>query len=150
MKVLDLQCAQQHGFEGWFANEDDFRQQLESGLLSCPLCGDTSVQKKLSAPRLNLGHAQAPAQQVDAAERAQAATTVQRQGQVLRALREWMRNTEDVGERFADEARAMHQGVIESRNIRGRATPEQAVALIEDGIDVLPLPVLPALKETLQ
>ena len=69
---------------------------------------------------------------------------------MLRALRELMHKTEDVGERFADEARAMHQGEIEQRAIRGRTSPEVALELIEEGIDVLPLPALPSIKETLQ
>ncbi|RFO98288.1 hypothetical protein DIC66_06155 [Rhodoferax lacus] len=54
MKVLDLQCAQNHTFEGWFASEDDFVSQCARALVQCPLCGDASVHKKLSAPRLNL------------------------------------------------------------------------------------------------
>lgn len=65
-------------------------------------------------------------------------------------MREIVAQTEDVGERFADQARAMHQGDIAQRNIRGRASPEVAMALIEEGIDVVPLPDLPAIKETLQ
>jgi hypothetical protein len=72
------------------------------------------------------------------------------QGRLLRAVRELMSKTEDVGERFADEARAMHHGELAQRNIRGRTTPEVAMELIEEGIDVMPLPALPALKETLQ
>ena len=68
----------------------------------------------------------------------------------MRAVRELMSQTEDVGERFADQARAMHHGELAQRNIRGRTTPEVAMELIEEGIDVMPLPALPALKETLQ
>lgn len=153
MKVLNLQCAHQHAFEGWFASEDDFRQQLERGLLSCPLCGESSVHKLPSAPRLNLGHArEEPARAASAAAEASVdmASAPALQGMMLRALRELMQKTEDVGDRFADEARAMHQGEIEHRAIRGRTTPEVALELIEEGIDVLPLPALPALKETLQ
>lgn len=154
MKVLNLQCAHQHGFEGWFASEDDFRQQLERGLLSCPICGEPSVQKLPSAPRLNLGHAREPAERpapaVAAPGSVDMAAAPALQGLMLRALRELMDKTEDVGERFADEARAMHQGEIEQRAIRGRTSPEVALELIEEGIDVLPLPALPSIKETLQ
>ena len=57
MKVLDLQCGNGHGFEGWFASEDDFQSQLARSLVECPLCGDHGIIKKLSAPRLNLGAA---------------------------------------------------------------------------------------------
>jgi hypothetical protein len=155
MKVLNLQCAHQHGFEGWFASEDDFHQQLERGLLSCPLCGDAQVRKMLSAPRLNLGKRQedtpAPAAAGDGmVEMGRTAPGSELQGRLLRAVRELMSQTEDVGERFADEARAMHHGDMEQRNIRGRTTPEVAMELIEEGIEVMPLPAMPALKETLQ
>lgn len=156
MKVFNLQCSHGHDFEGWFASEDDFLQQQERALLSCPLCGDPTVHKMLSAPRLNLGHAreaEPPASAAASDGRVEMGHTVpgsELQGLVLRAMRELMSRTEDVGERFADEARAMHQGEVEQRNIRGRTTPDEAMALIEEGIHVLPLPALPALKETLQ
>jgi hypothetical protein len=69
---------------------------------------------------------------------------------MLKAVRHVLAHTEDVGERFADEVRAMHQGEIDQRSIRGRTSPEEALALIEEGIEVMPLPDLPLLKETLQ
>lgn len=162
MKVLDLQCAHQHSFEGWFASEDDYTSQLARGLVSCPLCGDTTIQKMLSAPRLNLRAARQPAaaQQTDEPSTgADAGTGValghvapssELQARFLSAMREVMANTEDVGERFADQARAMHHGDMDARSIRGRTSPEVALELIEEGISVLPLPQLPALKETLQ
>lgn len=154
MKVLNLQCSGGHGFEGWFASEDDFQQQQARGLLNCPLCGDPTVRKMLSAPRLNLGHArevERPAPAADGlVEMGRTAPGSELQGRLLRAMRELMNATEDVGERFADEARAMHQGEMAQRNIRGRTTPEVALELIEEGIEVMPLPALPALKETLQ
>lgn len=154
MKVLNLQCGDQHDFEGWFASEDDFHQQLDRGLLSCPLCGDGQVRKMLSAPRLNLGKSPEkplqPAGGSGQVEVGHAAPGSELQGRLLRAVRELMKQTEDVGERFADEARAMHQGEMEARSIRGQTTPEVAMELIEEGIDVMPLPSLPALKETLQ
>lgn len=155
MKVLNLQCSHQHNFEGWFASEDDFHQQLERGLLSCPLCGDAQVRKMLSAPRLNLGRTRdepvARAGSDDGlVELGRTAPGSELQARLLRAMRELMSKTEDVGERFADEARAMHHGDMEQRNIRGRTTPEVAMELIEEGVEVMPLPALPALKETLQ
>lgn len=150
MKVLNLQCAHQHDFEGWFASEDDFHRQLEEGLLACPLCGDTQVRKMLSAPRLNLGHAKAPAPAEGQVEVGHAAPGSELQARLLRAMRELMRQTEDVGERFAEQARAMHHGEMAQRNIRGRTSPEVAMELVEEGIEVLPLPALPAIKDTLQ
>ena len=112
MKVLNLQCAHQHDFEGWFASEDDFHQQLERGLLSCPLCGDMQVRKMLSAPRLNLRRsreesAARPAAADGQVELGRTAPGSELQGRLLRAMREVMHQTEDEEERVADEARAM-------------------------------------------
>lgn len=147
MKVLDLQCSARHSFEGWFASEDDFQGQLARGLVECPLCGDTGVSKMLSAPRLNLGAAPsqaAPRQQV------MTAPDASMQAAWLKMVRHVMANTEDVGERFPEEARRIHYGESEERGIRGRASPKDTEALLEEGIGVLPLPVPDALKETLQ
>lgn len=160
MKVLDLQCAHQHSFEGWFASEDDFVGQLARGLVSCPLCGDGSIQKMLSAPRLNLRASRQQASAVHTDEPSadaragvalgHVAPSSALQARFLSAMREVIANTEDVGERFADQARAMHHGDMDARSIRGRTSPQVALELIEEGISVLPLPPLPALKETLQ
>lgn len=156
MKVLNLQCAHQHGFEGWFASEDDFTGQLARGLVSCPLCGDAQIQKMLSAPRLNLRTGRedkgvaVPSDAAGSVELGRSVPGLPLQAQLLKAMRQVLAQTEDVGERFADQARAMHHGEIDQRNIRGRTTPEVAMELIEEGINVLPLPALPALKETLQ
>ena len=156
MKVLNLQCAHQHGFEGWFGSEDDFTSQLARGLVSCPLCGDAQIQKMLSAPRLNLRAARedkqpaAPAEAGASVELGLPAQGSRLQAQLLKAMRQVLAHTEDVGDRFADQARAMHHGDIDQRNIRGRTTPEVAMELIEEGIEVLPLPSMPVLKETLQ
>lgn len=156
MKVLNLQCTHQHGFEGWFGSEDDFTDQLARGLLSCPLCGDAAIQKMLSAPRLNLrGHRddKTPVEPTEPGDRValgSPASGLPPQAELLRAMREVLAQTEDVGERFADQARAMHHGDMAHRNIRGRTTPEVAMALIEEGVEVMPLPSMPALKETLQ
>jgi hypothetical protein len=145
MKVLDLQCSRGHSFEGWFASEDDFQGQLGRGMVECPLCGDTGVNKMLSAPRLNLGAA-APHQRQDVAS----VPEPELQAAWMKMVRHVMANTDDVGERFAEEARRIHYGESQERGIRGQATREETEALIEEGIGVLPLPVPKALKETLQ
>jgi len=144
MKVLDLQCTQGHGFEGWFASAEAFEAQRTAGLIECPLCADTAIIKLLSAPRLNLSGASAlqaaPAPAVDAA----------RQSHWMRSVREWMAKTEDVGERLPEEVRRMHYGEAEDRSIRGQATREQVEALREEGIAVIVLPLPVGSKETLQ
>lgn len=156
MKVLNLKCAFQHGFEGWFASEDDYASQLARGLVSCPMCGDEQIQKMLTAPRLNLRTGREgqpsvlPAETGASVELGLPAPGTHLQAELLKAMRQLLALTEDVGERFADQARAMHHGEMDQRNIRGRTTPEVAMDLIEEGIEVLPLPGLPALKETLQ
>ena len=145
MKVLDLQCSNHHGFEGWFGSEDDFQGQLARGLVECPMCGDTAIAKMLSAPRLNLGGArEEPKQEVVAtADAAQ-------QANWLKMVRHVMANTEDVGERFPEEARRIHYGEVQERGIRGQASREETQELLEEGIGVLPLPVPKGLKGPLQ
>ncbi|MEO6016815.1 MAG: DUF1178 family protein [Polaromonas sp.] len=161
MKVLNLLCAHQHAFEGWFASEDDFQAQLARGLVECPLCADKGIQKMPSAPRLNLGAQLAPAKAPTPDQRPDADAVVvggqagshpgpHEQAALLKALRYMVANTEDVGDRFADKARAMHYGDLEPRNIRGQASARETVELLEEGIDVMPLPMPAALKETLQ
>ena len=147
MKVLNLRCAHDHGFEGWFGSEEDFESQRQRELLECPLCGDKRIVKGLSAPRLNLGAAKEPA--APAAPVAQAAPDSPA-GRWMRAMREVLANTEDVGERFAEEARRMHYGEAAERGIRGQATREQTEALLDEGIEVMPLALPDGLKETLQ
>lgn len=146
MKVFDLQCALGHGFEGWFVSEEDFLSQQQRGLISCPVCDVEQVVKLPSAPRLNLG-ASAPQQEQDAAPTPAVAGTReasvphQLQAAWLGAVRRVLAETEDVGGRFAEEARRMHYGEIEQRAIRGQTSAQEAEALHEEGIDVLVLPV---------
>jgi hypothetical protein len=155
MKVLDLQCLHGHVFEGWFASEDDFQGQLARALVECPMCGDTAITKRLSAPRLNLGAAE-PASAPPAAPAKSGRQDVMvppeaaLQAAWMKAVAHVMSQTEDVGERFAEEARRIHYGESDERGIRGQATREETQALLEEGISVLPLPVPPALKGPLQ
>ncbi len=150
MKVLDLQCTHRHTFEGWFAYENDFQSQLGRGLVACPVCNDTAVVKQLSAPRLNLGTAQPPATSNAPQGLQQANPEPAVQATWLQMMRRVMAGTEDVGERFAEVARQMHYGETQERGIRGRTSPEEAEALLEEGIPVLPLLLPDMLKEPLQ
>lgn len=155
MKVLDLRCAHDHTFEGWFASEEDFVDQQARHLITCPMCGDEAVTRLPSAPRLNLStqrDTQAPARSADAARGAGDARQIQQQLQQLwlRAVRHVMANSEDVGERFAEEARRIHYQETPERNIHGVASPEEAAELIDEGIEVLPLPLPADFKDRLQ
>lgn len=175
MKVLDLQCPQRHSFEGWFASEDDFQSQLARGLVECPMCCNKVIQKMPSVPRLNLGgykatgagahdrtdpsarpaSASEQALQQPSAVDAPASLSIApshnsptQQAAFFTALRQVLAAAEDVGDKFAHEARAMHYGDTEARCIRGQTSAREALELLQEGIDVMPLP--PALKETLQ
>ena len=173
MKVLNLQCTHQHSFEGWFASEDDFQSQLSRGLIECPMCADKRVQKLPSAPRLNLGGHTNPdssaqggqltassdlavpsGKGVKAPNSATAVMPTERshveQAELLKALRHVINHTEDVGSRFAEEARRMHYGELEARNIRGQTSVREAAELVDEGIDIMPLPLLPGGNGPLQ
>ncbi len=147
MKVLDLRCSRQHSFEGWFGSDHDFQDQSERGLIKCPLCGDASVTKRLSAPHLNLGAVEsAPTANIASASAMEPAL----QTAWMAMARRILANTEDVGDKFAEEARKIHYGETAERGIRGQASQAQTHALLEEGISVLPLLLPEALRGKLQ
>jgi hypothetical protein len=146
MKVLDLRCANGHGFEGWFGSEDDFLDQNGRGLVECPMCADRVVSRLPSAPRLNLSGAREPAAPPAKAEPAAADL----QALWMQVVRHAIENTDDVGERFAEEARRIHYGEVDARGIRGVASMQEREALHEEGIEVMSLPIPPALKGPVQ
>jgi hypothetical protein len=148
MKVIDLRCQSGHRFEGWFAGDDDFLDQNGRGLIECPLCADKVIVRLPSAPRLNLSGAQAPVAAATPSALADEGATMQ--ARWMQVVRQVIANTEDVGERFADEARRIHYGEAEERAIRGQASTDEREALREEGIEVHPLPVPVAFKDTLQ
>lgn len=151
MKVLNLQCDSHHAFEGWFASEEDFASQLARGLLACPLCGSQAVAKLPSAPRLNLGAARPDEVSVPKTQAVVSGGAEQAlQAAWLQVAQRIVAQTEDVGERFAEEARKIHYGETEERGIRGKASREEAEALLDEGIDVMPLPLPDALKGPVQ
>ena len=144
MIVFDLQCAEGHRFEGWFASAKDFGAQKKRGLLSCPSCGSAAIERALSAPRLNMG-AQEPKRPAVPAQK-----TPDMEGkdpfaiaQMLysRMLDEILAKSEDVGTKFPDEARKIFYKEAKGRAIRGQATQEQHDELVDEGIPVARLPV---------
>lgn len=134
MIILNLQCTEAHPFEGWFDSVEDFDRQANAAMVACPLCGDTQVSRLPSGPR------------VKSATNAVVEPGRQAMTQMMQALSEMAKNSEDVAERFPEEARRMHYGEAESRNIRGQATLKETRELLEEGIAVLPLP-FPAKEE---
>jgi hypothetical protein len=141
MKVLNLRCHNGHGFEGWFASDDDFMDQNGRALIECPLCADKVITRMPTAPRLHLSGAR------EAESTPQPADL---QAAWLATVRHLMAHTEDVGPRFAEEARRIHYGETAQRGIRGRATAEEREALQEEGIETLAIPLPRALEGPVQ
>lgn len=160
MKVFDLRCEHDHRFEGWFASSEAFSDQLARGLLSCPICGVTDVHRLPSAPHLNLSAVQHSRSSSDHGGQTpavakpsappEAALVEQLQAQWLQRVREVIRNTENVGEAFAEEARRIHYNEAPERAIRGVASADQVAELADEGIDVVAIPVPDVVKEPLQ
>lgn len=148
MKVIDLRCQSGHRFEGWFASDDDFLEQNGRSLIECPLCADKVIVRLPSAPRLNLSGAREPEAAAAPVPAADASTELQ--ARWMQMVRHVLDHTEDVGEKFADEARRIHYGETPQRGIRGQASAGEREALRDEGIEVMPLPIPAALKDTLQ
>lgn len=154
MIVFDLVCGDAgHVFEAWFGSSDDYESQRARGLLSCPLCGSAAVDKAVMAPRVAAKGNQRQEIRVPAAPATAGASVPMATGEVsaaamkamLHALAEAqtkaLKGSDYVGARFAEEARAIHEGESEDRPIHGQATLEEAKALIDEGIPVAPLPL---------
>jgi hypothetical protein len=149
MKVIDLRCQSGHRFEGWFASDDDFLEQNGRSLIECPLCADRVIVRLPSAPRLNLSGSREPTPS-EAAPAAASDAVTELQTRWMQMVRHVLQNTEDVGEKFADEARRIHYGETPQRGIRGQASADEREALRDEGIEVMPLPIPAGLKDTLQ
>ena len=157
MKVFNLRCSLDHRFEGWFGSEEDYLSQVDRGLAVCPMCGDPALERLPTAPRLNIARPAAPERTDEPAVVATkdtkpggASRELTLQSMWMQAVRHVMANTDDVGDRFAEEARRIHYGEVTERAIRGRATSDEAEALRDEGIEVMALPLPPALKGPLQ
>ncbi len=133
-----LACEHDHEFEGWFGASADFDDQQSRGLLDCPVCGSKSVRKQIMAPAVAGTKRSAPDLPPQARQMMMEAL-----GQVRRHVEE---NFDYVGDGFAAEARAIHEGRSEDRGIYGEATPAQVKKLAEDGVPVAPLPPAPPKK----
>ena len=177
MKVLNLCCSAQHRFEGWFGSEADYLAQIEKNLVACPLCGDTKVLRLPSAPHVLTSHSRAVTLDRESAGAAVATATRSAgdggaanpseptdrqaahappmdpqalQAAWVQAVQHVINHTDDVGSRFAEEARRMHYGEAEERPIRGQTTPLEARSLREEGIEIASLPMPAAMKGPVQ
>ena len=137
MISFSLHCDKDHEFEGWFSSSKDFDGQSERGLVECPVCGSRKIDKSLMAPAVAVSKEKSARPLAMDPERRE----------MMRKLRDMVqavkKNSEDVGERFADEARKIHHGEAEARGIIGKASADDAKSLIEDGIEIAPLPEFP-------
>ena len=151
-----LRCDRGHEFESWFQSSSAYEQQEKRKLVNCPACGSAEVERAIMAPQIvskkgrdSTAPAPAPAPAASTDVTAPASTPLlMAQERELRAKLKELRdhivkNADNVGERFPNEARKMHYGDIEHRPIYGEASPDEARALIEEGVEVSPLPVLP-------
>lgn len=149
-----LHCDRDHQFESWFQNSSAYDSQVKRKLVTCPICGSAKVDKAIMAPRIvgKKGRTTPPPERATtpAPEAAPSGSTslMMAQERELRAKLKELRdhivkNADNVGERFANEARAMHYGDKEHRPIYGEASPDEAKSLIDEGIEVSPLPTLP-------
>jgi hypothetical protein len=150
-----LRCGEAHSFESWFSDSASFEVQKKRGLVSCPVCGNLSIEKEIMAPRVVTSERKAAPKVIDesgapaAPLAAPPVPAVMEAGDKelrdkIRALRSLLQaNTADVGRNFAEEARKMHYGEVEQRAIRGEASRDDVQDLLEEGVPILPLPILP-------
>lgn len=141
MIVFNLQCKNKHGFEGWFASSVDFEHQQQSALLSCPVCGNGEVTKAMHAPYVNTGSAPRAAAPKKEAKTAAEQYTNAAPPNVEQLINYLLAHTEDVGDAFPEEARKIHYKEAAERQIRGNATHEEVSELLEEGIEVVALPI---------
>jgi len=128
-----LHCEREHDFEGWFRSNDDFDAQVEKHLVACPVCGSHSVSKALMSPSVTTGR-----------QKEKMAVAMSKMASELREMAKKVRDNADyVGGDFAEEARKIHFGEAKKRGIYGEASHGEVKSLLEDGVDVMPLPVFP-------
>ncbi|MBU6458212.1 MAG: DUF1178 family protein [Bradyrhizobium sp.] len=143
----NLRCARGHAFESWFQSSDAYERQEKRKLVNCPVCGSAKVERGIMAPQIVSKKGRDVVEPAPAASPASAPLLMAQEREVLAKLRELrdhiLSSSDNVGERFPNEARKMHYGDIEHRPIYGEASPDEARALMEEGVEVATLPMLP-------
>jgi hypothetical protein len=148
----NLRCERDHAFESWFQSSSAYETQEKRKLVNCPVCGSAKVERAIMAPQIVSKKGRdvavsAPAATTEATTPASTPLMMAQERELRAKLKELrdhiVKNADNVGERFPNEARKMHYGDIEHRPIYGEASPEEARSLIEEGVEVSPLPVLP-------
>ena len=147
-----LRCERGHQFESWFQSSAAYESQERRHLIDCPSCGSSKIERAIMAPQIvsKKGREparQAPAAPVEATPNESTSLMMAQERELRSKLKELrdhiVKNADNVGDRFPNEARKMHYGDIEHRPIYGEASPEEARALIDEGVEVSPLPTLP-------
>jgi hypothetical protein len=147
-----LRCERGHAFESWFQSSSAYEAQEKRKLVNCPVCGSPKVERAIMAPQIvskkgRESPVRAPAAATDVTTPTSTPLLMAQEGELRAKLKELrdhiVKNADNVGERFPNEARKMHYGDIEHRPIYGEASPDEARSLIEEGVEVSPLPVLP-------
>jgi hypothetical protein len=150
----NLRCERGHAFESWFQSSSAYESQEKRKLVNCPACGSAKVERAIMAPQIvskksrdRAAPAPAPATSTEVTAPASTPLMMAQERELRTKLKELrdhiVKNADNVGERFPNEARKMHYGDIEHRPIYGEASPDEARSLIEEGVEVSPLPVLP-------
>ena len=134
MIIFDLVCEFDHSFEGWFKNGEEFKSQQTSGMLTCPVCDSENIVKVPSATNINFGKQKENTNK-------QLSNQHQQMAMAQQVTNFIEKNFEDVGAEFSETAKKIHYGEETERNIRGTATTEETKELIEEGIDIVPVPI---------
>jgi hypothetical protein len=145
MIVLNLRCNNRHRFEGWFASNEAFLRQSTAGQVTCPICGDHEIKRLPSNPRIRRASSNASSNAPinTPAKTDETGAKADQMGSMLALMRHILEESEDVGERFPEEARRIHYNEAPRRTIRGLATAEDSAELEEEGIMVVSLPIPP-------
>lgn len=145
MIKYSLICDKEHEFEGWFGSSDDYDKQLKHGFVDCPQCGSTKISKAIMAPRVS--GTKKSRNEMQAQINTMATVAPQMPQEVITKIREIKKHiektSENVGDKFAEEARKIHYGEAEARGIYGKASVDEAISLVEEGVSVVPIPELP-------
>ena len=146
MIKYSLICKQHHAFEGWFSNSKDFDDQIKRGLVTCPFCDTPSIEKSLMTPAVSMQKSIAPSEANETGSATNAPVTKEYTEAMnkIREIRDQVQaNSENVGNKFPEEARKIHYGEAEKRGIYGEASPDDVKELVDEGVEIMPLPVLP-------
>ena len=145
MISFTLKCENNHSFDSWFQSSDAFEKLRNTGMITCPTCASTTIEKSMMSPRVRTARKTAKAPEDDKSPTALAPHT-DKEKAIAKLKSEVETNSEYVGMEFVNMARAIHDGDAPNKSIYGQAKPEEAIKLLNDGVPVIPLPFIPNRK----